>query len=161
MCRVSSTQMLQPSWLLPPSRTHKQTYSHTRAHTHTDWLVVRGGERAQPPSRMSTECFAFCALSDFTSLNAACRYDIYKCPPTVFTRPEGLSLALTPSLVLYISDTFQLCATHFLNVSTKGPSPWNRRSLTHAPRRLLHISLLSFLFFLHPLLFIDSIYGFC
>lgn len=50
----------------PPSHTHKQT--HWLSRTHTNRKVVWRGERAQPPSRMFTECFAFYALSHIAGL---------------------------------------------------------------------------------------------
>lgn len=68
MCWVSPMQILQPTWLKPPSHTSKQTRSPLHTKTHAERKVARGGERAQPPSRLFPDCFAFDALSDSTDL---------------------------------------------------------------------------------------------
>lgn len=112
MCRVSSTQTLQPTWLKPPSHTSKQTHSHTH-NTLKDRLYEEVKERSHP---------AGCSLSVLLSMlsrtlpafEAACRYDIFTNIPRSFHRtfacPGRLlsaSLGSPPSLVLYVSDTLQ------------------------------------------------------
>lgn len=174
MCRVSSTQTLQPSWL-ETSLTRSQT--NTLTHTHTLTLTDRLYEGVKGHSHP-----AGCSLSVLLSVlsrtplafNAARRYDIYKHSPQ-FSQSFLRALKESPRPHLHHHHHFcSVSLTHcgafggnleemsstFASHKKEKCSPSNQWSLTHAPRRL-RVSLLSFLGFLHPVLLIDLIYGFC
>lgn len=113
MCRVSSTQTLQPSWLEPPSHTHSQTNTLTLAHTHKQIGCMRRwkGTATQQDVRW-VFCF-LCSLRlrrpltppvDMTFTNIPLQFSQSFYMP--WRTLEGLTLASPPSLyVLYISDT--------------------------------------------------------
>lgn len=152
---------------------HIHTCAHTnKTHTQKDRLYGEVKERSHPAG-----CWLSALLSMLTrtrlAFEAACRYDIFANIPhsfyRAFTNPERLlkaSLGSPPSLVLYVSDTLQSfggnleeMSSTFSSLEKKNGAFFSQTSsLTDAPRWLLRISLLSFL---HPLLFIDLIYGFC
>lgn len=155
---------------LPRSLTNKHAL-HTRTHTNRLYEEVKGHSH---PAGCSLSVLLSVLSHTLLAFNAAYTYDIHKHPPQFsqsFYMPWRTLLDLTcittitcaPGLRHIVELWRKLGGNeqHILFPRKKESSLSNHWLLTNTPRWLLHISLLSFLCFLHPLLFIDLIYGFC